>query len=178
MLIFCFTDWRILRGSEIMTAMLIKVQLFYHMTLSRIVNSVVLQKFVASNFNVWKFQGWTAYTLMMALARSSETSVHIYHSVRRCNTYTLMYWVHNFSLKSAFTKFHQKHPPNSELTKVDTVFCKCHKLCSNGKFSKNSYLKETSGDNCHFVLFTPFLLDYSTVPNLHAKLFIVTILLL
>jgi len=89
-----------------------------------------------------------------------------------------MYLVHNFSLKPAFTKFCQKQTPNSELTQLDTVFCKCRKLYSNGKFSKNSYLKETFGDNCHFVLFTPFLQDYSTIPKLHAKLFIVTLFLL
>jgi len=87
-----------------------------------------------------------------------------------------MYPVHNFSLKSGFTKFCQKQAVNLEPTVVDTVFCKCHKLYSNGKFSKNSYLKETSDDNYHFVLFTPSLQDYSTIPNLHTKLFIFTLL--
>ena len=84
--------------------------------------------------------------------------------------------VRNFSLKSGFTEFCQKKTLNSEVTEVDTVFCKYHKLYSNGKFSKNSYLKETSDDNWHFVLFIPFLQDYSTMSNLHAKLFIVILL--
>jgi hypothetical protein len=65
-----------------------------------------------------------------------------------------MFSVDNFSLNSGLTKLCQNQTIKSKLIEVDTVCLKCHNLYSKGKFSNKPYLKETSDDNCHVVLFT------------------------